>query len=36
MLGSDVILLFEHSPSPASEIEHFGISSRLQEYKLAQ
>ena len=34
--GSCVTLLFEHSHSWASEIEHFEIFSRPQKNKLAQ
>ena len=33
---SGVTLLFEHSPSRASEIEHFGIFTRLQENQLTR
>ena len=33
---SGLTLLFEHSPSWASEIEHFEIFSRPQEIKLTQ
>ena len=33
---SGVTLLFEHSPSQASEIEHFDIFSHLRENQLAQ
>ena len=36
MFNSAITLLFEHSPSRAGEIEHFGIFSRLQENQLAQ
>ena len=35
-LASGVTLLFEHSPSRTSEIEHFEIFSRLRENQLAQ
>ena len=35
IISSSVTLLFEHSPSWASEIEHFEIFSRPQENQLA-
>ena len=35
-IRSDVTLLFEHSPSRASEIEHFVIFSCPRENKLGQ
>ena len=34
--NSDVTLLFENSPSWASEIDYFEIFSRLRENQLAQ
>ena len=34
--NTGVTLLFEHSPSQASKIEHFEIFYRLQENELAQ
>ena len=34
--SSGVTLLFKHSPSRASEIEHFEIFSRPREYQLAR